>query len=168
MFPKTIALKNMALKNTSLTNITLKSTGLKKLLCTLAISASLVWTPQLALANPEVSESEKIPTLDQLMAEAMRHVDWQLVVRIQQAMINNMELIGPYSQEYFTCLQAEGVFDDYQGGNLKSLIEKARTTGYDCHYILQSLLGQMDMDITQEEFERGLSPEYRELLGKSL
>lgn len=143
--------------------------ALKKLICTLVISGSLACASSLSLANSAVADTATTPTLEQLMAEAMKHVDWQLMVRIQQAMINNMELIGPYSQEYFTCLEAEGVFDDHNTSDLKSLIGKAKTTGQDCHYILQSLLGQMDMDITQQEFEQGLSPEYRELLGgKSL
>ncbi len=119
-------------------------------------------------AQAAESAAPGTPRLETLLAELMANVDLALLIRIQQTLVENIDLIGPYSQEYFNCLKAEGAFDSEAPLDLKGLVIEARKTGGTCQVILESLFGQMKFDITPEEFEQGLSPEYRELLHKSL
>lgn len=103
-----------------------------------------------------------------LIGELLNNVDWQLLLRIQQNLLANLDLLVPYTEEYISCLEAEGALDKSQPLTLKSLIGSAKSASTNCQVILQSLAGKLNFDITAEELDRGLSPEYRELLKKSL
>lgn len=121
----------------------------------------------LALSLNAAHAEEPLPadsTIQQWMAELMTNVDLQLFMRIQQTVMDNMELVGPYSQEYYTCLRDEGALDSEGTPSLEQLIEQAKVKGKNCHFILQALIEQMNFDITEEEFQQGLSPKYRDLL----
>ena len=137
---------------------------LKNWLLCLAFLTPLL-QPLAAHADGKESDSAaNTPSIEALIGDLMANVDMQLMIRIQAAMMNNLEIIGPYSEEYLTCLEAEGAFDGEGTPSLKELVEQAKRTGDTCQVILESMIGQMQFDITQEEFEQGLSPEYRELL----
>ncbi len=131
---------------------------------------SLILTLALALPLPAFADGQPgdIPNTESLLAELLANVDLELMVRIQSAIVNNLEVIGPYSQEYLACLEAEGALNGDQPPTLENLIERARRTGDTCQVILESMFGQMNFDITREEFEQGLSPRYRDLLQQPL
>ena len=138
-----------------------------KLLRTLLLIITLM--PLWAHSGTESTENsagnqDNVPSIESLIAELMANIDMELMIRLQAAMVNNLDVIGPYTQEYLACLEAEGVFDSEEATNLKGLIEQAKKTGETCQVILESMIGQMQFDITQDEFEQGLSLEYRELL----
>lgn len=121
----------------------------------------LTGSAQAADETPDESQ------LQQWMREIMANVDFSLLARIQQTVVDNMALIGPYSQEYYQCLRDEGALESKQSPTLEQLIEQAKTKGKNCHFILQALFEQMHFDISEEEFEQGLSPKYRDLLKQS-
>ncbi len=125
----------------------------------------------LTLSNASYAETEQpSPTLQaqQLIAELLNNIDWQLLLRVQKNLFSNMDLLVPYTQEYLLCLQSEGVIEEGQSLDITTLWNQANNVSNTCTVILQSLVGKLNFDITQEEFEQGLSPEYREMLKKSL
>ncbi len=132
-----------------------------------ALTLWLIMTVPSAMAATPAEDSAANPA-PALIGELLRNVNWELLLRLQQVVMDNFELIGPYTQEYIACLEAEGALDKDQALDLKLLIEKARNASGRCNAIAESLAGQLKFDITHEELERGLSPEYRELLNKSL
>ncbi|WP_421864378.1 hypothetical protein [Motiliproteus sp.] len=107
-----------------------------------------------------------------LIAEVLNNIDWELLLRVQQNLLSNMDLLVPYTQEYLQCLEAEGLVHDDQPLSLQLLMQQAGQASNRCKVIVQSLLGQLNFDISAEEFEQGLSPEYRqqyrEMLEQSL
>lgn len=120
-------------------------------------------------AEPEVPPAPApAPQVQTLIMELLSNVDWQLMLRLHENLMRNLDLIGPYSEEYLACLEAEGSLKPGETLDLQRLLELARNTGSNCQVILQSLAGQLDFDISQQELEQGLSPEYREMLKKSL
>lgn len=128
-----------------------------------------------AYAEAEPSTSEAIskqpaPALqaEQLIAELLNNIDWKLLLRVQQNLLSNMDLLVPYTQEYIQCLQAEGVIKEGQALDIPTLWQQANNVSNSCTVILQSLVGKLDFDITEEEFKQGLSPNYQEMLNKSL
>lgn len=125
----------------------------------------------LGLSPAVQAESTPPPAIDQtraLIAELLSNVDWQLLLQLQKNLLDNMELLVPYTQEYLQCLEQEQVLEPGQQFDLRMLLERAGQASQTCNVIIQSLIGQMEFDISREEFEQGLSPEYRELLHKSL
>lgn len=132
----------------------------------LALLGLLLVTPQL-LPTTAIAEEPTTPAPNpQLwMAEIMGNVDFELFMRIQKVVVDNMALIGPYTQEYYLCLKSEGALDNKTGSTasitLDQLIEGAKTKGKNCNPIVEKLFSELQFDITEEEFERGLSPEYK-------
>ena len=125
----------------------------------------------LLLCVPSLQAADSSQAADQtraLIAELLNNVDWQLLMQVQQNLLSNLELLVPYTQEYLQCLESEGLIGPDQNADLATLIEQAGKASGQCKVIVQSLLGQLDFNISREEFEQGLSPEYRELLKKSL
>ncbi|MEH6473740.1 MAG: hypothetical protein V7752_21165 [Halopseudomonas sp.] len=125
----------------------------------------------LSIANNVYAEAEppsSTQQAQQLIAELLNNIDWQLLIRVQQNLLNNMDLLVPYTQEYLQCLEQEGVIKEGQELDLQSLFNQATNVSNTCSVIIDSLVGKLNFDITQEEFEQGLSPEYRDMLKKSL
>ncbi len=139
-----------------------------KTIASLFLSLTLAFSSLNAFSADQQEPDNSAAQLQGLISELMTNVDLELMLKLQQTMMQNLDLIAPYSQEYFTCIKAEGDFDSSQPLNLSKLLEQVKKTKNNCHVILESLLGQMKFDISQEEFEQGLSPEYRELLKDSL
>tara|TARA_R110002167_G_scaffold128912_1_gene311560 strand:- start:787 stop:1194 length:408 start_codon:yes stop_codon:yes gene_type:complete len=134
-----------------------------KLIASLLLTLTLSHT---ALADVEKPNSTM--QAQQLIAEVLNNVDWQLLIRVQQKLLVNMDLLLPYTQEYLQCLQQEGVIKEGQNLDIPTIWSQANNVSNTCSVILSSLIGKLDFDITQEELERGLSPEYRDMLKKSL
>ncbi len=134
-----------------------------KLIASLLLTLTLSHT---ALADVEKPNSTM--QAQQLIAEVLNNVDWQLLIRVQQKLLVNMDLLLPYTQEYLQCLQQEGVIKEGQSLDIPTIWSQANNVSNTCSVILSSLIGKLDFDITQEELERGLSPEYRDMLKKSL
>ncbi len=116
-------------------------------------------------ARAQTASSEPVaPHMQQWLGEIMNNIDFSLFMRIQQAAVDNMSLITPYSQEYYQCLKAEGALEEKAGTtstpSLDELINSIKTKGKNCHPIVQELFSQMEFDISEQEFEQGLSPEY--------
>ncbi|MCW8885567.1 MAG: hypothetical protein OQK12_09980, partial [Motiliproteus sp.] len=101
----------------------------------------LLLLPPVAASNETAPEGDQQPQLHQLLGELMQNVDMALMVRIQQTVMQNFDLIVPYSQEYFTCLKAEGDFDADQPMDLKNLMAQVKKTKDTCQVILESLFG---------------------------
>ncbi|RDE25093.1 hypothetical protein DV711_05920 [Motiliproteus coralliicola] len=123
------------------------------------------------LSEPE-SNQWQIDQAQALIAEVLNNIDWELLMRVQKNLLSNMDLLIPYTQEYLQCLEAEGLVHDDQPLSLELLMQQAGQASNRCKVIVQSLLGQLNFDISAEEFEQGLSPEYRdqyrEMLEQSL
>lgn len=133
---------------------------------TFALLGFLLVTPQLISTNAIAEESTaQAPNPQQWMAEIMGNVDFELFMRIQKVVVENMAIIGPYTQEYYLCLKDKGALEQKAGSTanftLDQLIEGAKTKGKSCNPIVEKLFSEMQFDITEEEFERGLSPEYK-------
>lgn len=131
------------------------------------ITTALLCTP-LTYAQSPAAEPAQEPRVEALIGELLNNVDWKLLLRVQQNILQNIDLLVPYTEEYITCLEAEGTLDSSQTLDLKSLIGAAKNASQTCNVILQSLAGKLNFDITEQELNDGLSPEYRELLKKSL
>jgi len=146
------------------------------LLSTLALSALLTLSAGPATAAPptptQTPPAPDAPVDDSraqaLIGELLNNVDWKLLLRVQQNLLANLDLLVPYTEEYLNCLEAEGSLDKSQPLSLKSLLGSARNASQTCNVILQSLAGKLNFDLTEQELNEGLSPEYRELLKKSL
>ncbi|MEH6625853.1 MAG: hypothetical protein V7739_05375 [Motiliproteus sp.] len=139
-----------------------------KTILSMVLSLTLILSPGLANSTEDSGSDNSSAQLQGLISELLNNVDLALMLRIQQTVIQNFDLVGPYSEEYFTCLKAEGDFDSSQPLDLNKLLQQVKKSKNSCHVILESLLEQMKFDISQEEFEQGLSPEYRQLLKDSL
>ncbi len=139
------------------------SRSIMKLIATLLLTLTLSHTVHADPEQPAPSQQAQ-----QLIAELLNNIDWQLLIRVQKNLFNNMDLLIPYTQEYLQCLKSEGVIKEGQPLDIPSLWKQANNVSNTCTVILQSLVGKLNFDITAEEFEQGLSPEYRELLKKSL
>lgn len=98
--------------------------------------------------------------------DIIQNMDISLFFRIQKNAMDNMSLISLYSQEYYQCLKAEGAIDEsdklQQKLSLEQLIEHVKVQGGSCHHIVKTLIGKMNLDFSEEEFEQGLSPRYLE------
>lgn len=121
-------------------------------------------TAQAETDTPPAAE----PQVEALIGELLNNVDWQLLMKLQQNILANLDLLVPYTEEYIGCLEAEGTLDNSQPLDLKRLIGAAKNASATCNVILESLAGKLDFNLTEEELNNGLSPEYRELLKKSL
>ncbi|MEH6652385.1 MAG: hypothetical protein V7707_20400 [Motiliproteus sp.] len=104
----------------------------------------------------------------QIIAELLNNMDWELLMRMQKNLLDNMDLLVPYTQEYIGCLEHEGYIDPNQPMDLQLLLDRASNASNSCNGIIRTLISELNFDITQEEFEQGLSPEYQEMLRKSL
>jgi len=135
-----------------------------RILLPLLLSGALL-APTVHAAAPETPSEGRAQAL---IGELLNNVDWQLMIRLQQNLLGNLDLLVPYTEEYIACLEAEGTLDKTQPLSLRQLIESAQNASETCNVILQSLAGKLNFDLTEEELDRGLSPEYRELLKKSL
>ncbi|WP_207061255.1 hypothetical protein [Motiliproteus sp. SC1-56] len=127
----------------------------------------LLVLPSAARAEPAPQPAPDVRA-EALVLELLNNVDWELMLRLQENLMRNLDLIGPYSEEYIACLQAEGSLEKEGPLDLRTLLEQAQNAGSECRVILQALGEQLDFDLTREELEKGLSPEYQELLEKSL
>ncbi|WP_210396849.1 hypothetical protein [Motiliproteus sediminis] len=129
------------------------------------LASSLLLTPvtQAGTASPATG-----PQVEALIGELLNNVDWQLLMKLQQNILANLDLLVPYTEEYIACLEAEGTLDNSQPLDLKRLIGAAKNASATCNVILESLAGKLDFNLTEEELNNGLSPEYRDLLKKSL
>lgn len=134
-----------------------------KLIATLLLTLTLSNTAYADAEQPAPSQQAQ-----QLIAEVLNNIDWKLLLRMQQNLLSNMDLLVPYTQEYLQCLKAEGVIKEGQALDIPTLWDQANNVSNTCTVILQSLVGKLNFDITEEEFKQGLSPEYQDLLKKSL
>ncbi len=137
-------------------------------LAALLLSVTLLTFPLGQSAYAEPSPPSAASQAQQLIAELLNNMDWQLLLRMQKNILDNMDLLIPYTQEYISCLQQEGFIDPNQPLDLQLLLDRASNTSNTCNSIIRTLVGQLNFDITQQEFEQGLSPEYQEMLRKSL
>ena len=134
-----------------------------KLIATLVLTLVLSHT-----AHADTEQPAPTQQAQQLIAELLNNIDWRLLIRVQQNLFSNMDLLIPYTQEYLQCLTTEGVIKEGQPLDIPTIWAQANNVSNTCTVILQSLVGKLNFDITAEEFEQGLSPEYREMLKKSL
>lgn len=139
---------------------------------TLLLALALPLAPLSSLqAESQPQPEADVLQIDQaraLIAEVLNNIDWELLMRVQKNLLTNMDLLVPYTQEYLQCLQAEGLVDGEQTPSLGLLMQQAGQASDRCKVIVQSLIGQLNFDITAEELEQGLSPEYREQYRKML
>lgn len=128
------------------------------------------WFCVLLLSQPVQAQTEDTDPqrIQALVGEFLNAVDWQLMLRIKDDLLRNLDLLVPYAQEYVSCLEAEGALEKGAPLNLEGLIAGARNASAECQVILESLAGQMDFDLSEEELREGLNPKYQELLDKSL
>lgn len=127
------------------------------------VLSSLISSTSYANTEPTLPPTSK---QQEWLNDIIQNIDMSLFFRIQKNVMANMSLVGPYSQEYYQCLKAEGVIDEnsktQQNLTLEQLFEHVKAKGSNCHHIVKSLIGQMNFDFTEEEFEQGLSPKYQE------
>ncbi len=144
---------------------------IKLIACALLSTTLLLPVSQLSYADahmPPANSPSASAQAQQIIAELLNNMDWELLLRMQKNILDNMDLLVPYTQEYITCLEQEGFIDSDQPLNLQQLLDRASNTSNTCNTIIRSLISQLNFDITQQEFEQGLSPEYQEMLKKSL
>ncbi|WP_305856278.1 hypothetical protein [Balneatrix alpica] len=135
---------------------------------TLSLAATLSLPSQAnSPSNGNGPQQEAISQLGQLLQQLSEQVNWELFWQLQADVSRNWNLLVPYSQQYLHCVKQEGA---WQGQNLSlnSLFSIYRQTQGSCGPILAELLSKMDLTTTEEDLDKGLSPELREQLKKSI
>ncbi len=134
----------------------------------LPLALSLAVTQPALGETPVPNAAPSTAQAEALIAEVLKNVNWELLVKLQQTLLANIDKVMPYTEEYINCLRAEGVVEEGAPLNLERIITQSQTVARRCNVILETLAAQMDFSLSEQEIEEGLSPEYREMLKKSL